>query len=283
MGIESQYITLRQRLATVCDVDAPPTWTSRIFNAVIAGMIIVNVAAVILETVKSINAHYAGTFAAIERAATKLFVMEYLLRVWTAVDLRGNDFRDPVWGRLRYMCSIFAIVDLFAILPAVLGLLGVNNLRVLRLLRLLRMVKLTRSSQVFSLIWTVLREEAEALGALVFLLCLTLTISGALMYMIEGQAQPTVFSSIPASMWWAIETLTTVGYGDAVPKTALGKILGGGIAIIGICSIALFSGLITVGFLNQLRLRREHDANDRGAAAHALGVCPHCGRPVANS
>ncbi len=107
------------------------------------------------------------------------------------------------------------------------------------------------------MLWAVFREEAQSIGALIFILCLTLTISGALAYMIEAEEQPAVFNSIPAAMWWAIETLTTVGYGDMVPATAMGKLLGGTVSIIGIGTLALFSGVITVGFLDQLRLRRE--------------------------
>ena len=96
------------------------------------------------------------------------------------------------------------------------------------------------------MIWAA-RQEARAIGALVFILCLTVTISGALMYMIEGDEQPATFNSIPAAMWWAIETLTTVGYGDMVPVTPAGRVLGGVVAIVGIGTLALFSGLITVG------------------------------------
>jgi voltage-gated potassium channel len=119
-----------------------------------------------------------------------------------------------------------------------------------------------------------------------FILVLTLTLSGALIYMVEGDVQPAVFSSIPASMWWAIETLTTVGYGDMVPQTAFGKMLGGIVSIIGIGTLALFSGLITVSFMNQLRLRRSTRKDRLDADSHALEQyetqtkCPSCGRIV---
>jgi voltage-gated potassium channel len=150
--------------------------------------------------------------------------------------------------------------------------------------RLLRMLKLTRHSHVFGLLWAVVRQEAQAIGALLFILCLVLTVSGALMYMIEGDEQPTVFASIPASMWWAIETLTTVGYGDMVPETPAGRMLGGLVSITGIGTLALFSGLITVSFLDQLKIRREKAA---GHAPHAdeahAACCPHCGRPLVES
>jgi voltage-gated potassium channel len=102
----------------------------------------------------------------------------------------------------------------------------------------------------------VFREEARSIGAVLFILLLTLTISASMMYMIEGEAQPEGFSSIPAAMWWAVETLTTVGYGDLVPITVFGKIMGGVVAIVGVAALALFTSLITVSFLDQLRLRR---------------------------
>ena len=154
------------------------------------------------------------------------------------------------------------------------------------------------------------RDEAQSIGALLFILCLTLTVSGALAYMIEGEEQPAVFNSIPAAMWWAIETLTTVGYGDMVPATAAGKLLGGLVSIVGIGTLALFSGVITVGFLEQLKTRRVHHTpvpaetpaddklfreieppgllkrdpwRERSASAQVFAVeisreiCPHCG------
>lgn len=264
-----------------------------------------------MESVESIDVKYLDVFVEIERIATAIFTVEYVLRVWTAVDVHNGAFRDPVYGRLRYMRSFFAVIDLISILPAALGLIGAGDLRVLRLLRLLRMLKLTRHSSVFSLIWAVLREEAQMISALIFIISLTVTISGALMYMIEGGEQPTVFTSIPAAMWWAIETLTTVGYGDMVPVTAVGKVLGGIVSIIGIGTLALFSGVITVGFLDQLRIIREQASNPHPLSAtngkdtilnetHGVisvagvamerraielptpsaGMCPCCGRPM---
>jgi voltage-gated potassium channel len=274
---------LRKRLVSLFDDDAQQNRTTQYFNGALALLIVVNVGAVILESVEPIRAEHPAVFLAIEHIATAIFAVEYGLRVWTAVDLHSGRFREPFWGRLRYVRSFFAIIDLVSIMPAVLGLLGAGDLRVLRLLRFLRMLKLTRHSRIFALIWAVLRQEARAIGALVFILCLTVTISGALMYMIEGDEQPGIFSSIPAAMWWAIETLTTVGYGDMVPETALGRVLGGVVAIVGIGTLALFSGLITVGFLDQLRLRREQAGAGGARQAETpkrRATCPHCGRAL---
>jgi voltage-gated potassium channel len=192
-----------------------------------------------------------------EQIATALFTIEYALRAWACVEINHGRFRDPLWGRLRYLRGFFALIDLVSILPAILGMLGAGDLRTLRLLRLLRMLKLTRHATIFNLLWAVFREEVRSIGAVLFILALTIAISASMMYMIEGEAQPAGFSSIPAAMWWAIETLTTVGYGDLVPVTVLGKIVGGIVTIIGVAAVALFTSVITVSFIDQLRLRRE--------------------------
>lgn len=259
------------------------------FNLALALLIFANVAAVILESVESFRQQFAGIYDKFESTATAIFAIEYMLRVWACVDFRHEPYGDPLRGRLRYMRSFFALVDLAAVLPSILGVLGAADLRVLRLLRLLRMLKLVRHSTTFELLGAVLREEARSIGALLFVLLLTVTISGSLMYMMEGEAQPDVFSSIPAGMWWAIETLTTVGYGDMVPATVAGRILGGVVSIVGIGTLALFSGLITVGFLDQLKLYREQRAelaNSLGPAAtrnEPPVVCPHCGFDLAGA
>jgi voltage-gated potassium channel len=233
------------------------------------------------------------------------FAVEYVLRVWACVDLREPSYRDPHWGRLRYVRSFFALIDLVSVLPAVIGFFGAADLRVIRLLRLLRMLKLVRHSTTFGLLFAVLREESRSVTALLFVLLLTVTISGSLMYMLENEVQPEVFTSIPVAMWWAIETLTTVGYGDIVPMTIAGRIVGGIVSIIGIGTLALFSGLITVGFLDQLRTYREQHGGAGGIIAEKPiaivqnisvtevksareeaskpAVCPHCGAPLAGS
>jgi voltage-gated potassium channel len=292
---------LRHKLATIFEDEEPRGRVTRLFDTALAALIVVNVACVILESVDSIRQNFGVAFDGLEHAATAIFAVEYVLRVWACVDLRDSHYRDPLWGRLRYIRSFFALVDLISVLPAIIGFFGAADLRVLRLLRLLRMLKLIRHSTTFGLLFAVLREERQSISALLFVLLLTVTISGSLMFMIENESQPAVFSSIPIAMWWAIETLTTVGYGDIVPLTAVGRIIGGVVSIVGIGTLALFSGLITVGFLDQLRHHREQhakpqvviseksiavvqnftasEANERTSIA---GVCPHCGATFAS-
>ncbi len=308
-------MTLRRQLAVIFEDEEPRNAATRAFNLALALLIITNVSCVILESVEPIRRNYSGIFELLEHAATAIFAAEYTLRVWASVDFRNPRYRDPVLGRLHYMRSFFALVDLLAVLPALIGFLGAADLRVLRLLRLLRMLKLVRHSTTFGLLFAVLREEARSVTALLFVLLLTVTISGSLMYMLEGETQPDVFTSIPAAMWWAIETLTTVGYGDMVPMTLAGRIVGGAVSIIGIGTLALFSGLITVGFLDQLKLYREQHpkiavaitektitvhrsyrervgdgldlpamTSERGKPAiPMLSVCPHCGSALSDA
>jgi voltage-gated potassium channel len=250
-------VPLRRRVNALLDHNVPPSPASRAVGGFIVILIVINVASVILESVEPIRLGYRPILWWIEQIATAVFTVEYLLRVWTAVDRVTGRFRHPLWGRIAYATQFFSVIDLIAILPAIIGLFGAGDLRVLRLMRLLRMLKLSRHSTTFSLLWAVFREEASAIGAILFILVLTLIMSASLLFLIENEAQPAVFSSIPAAMWWAIETLTTVGYGDMVPVTPLGKIVGGFVSVIGIGTLALFSGVLTVSFMDQLRLRRE--------------------------
>jgi voltage-gated potassium channel len=315
----SRILALRHRLATIFEDEEPRSTATRLFNGMLAVLIIGNVGGIILESVEPIRHQFFTELETLERIATAIFAVEYLLRVWASVDFRSERYSRPFWGRLRYMRSFFALVDLVAVLPAVIGVLGAADLRVLRLLRLLRMLKLVRHSTTFGLLWSVLCEEARAIAALLFILLVTVTISGSLMYLIEGEDQPNVFTSIPAAMWWAIETLTTVGYGDMVPITVAGRMLGGAVSIVGIGTLALFSGLITIGFLDQLKLHRQRPSvslartgrpptaqkqqprgDDLGggldlaespveslgpamAGNASVGVCPHCGIALPNS
>jgi voltage-gated potassium channel len=296
----AKFSDLRRQLATIFEDEEPRSRATRLFDVALATLIIVNVTGVILESVAPIRRHFAFELDLLENAATAFFAAEYVLRLWASIDLRNPRYHDPLWGRLRYVRSFFAVVDLVSVLPAIIGFFGAADLRVLRLLRLLRMLKLVRHSTTFELLFAVLRDERRSISALLFVLLLTVTISGSLMFMIENESQPEVFTSIPIAMWWAIETLTTVGYGDIVPMTAAGRIIGGIVSIVGIGTLALFSGLITVGFLDQLRAYREQHGKPHVVIAEKSiaivqnftvtetkgeqavpGYCPHCGAPLA--
>jgi len=258
--------SLRKAVNSLFDQSLPPTPASRIVNGIVVTMIIVSIASLVLDSVDDIHVHYGAFLVGIERSATGVFVIEYILRVWSSVDRSSGRYRHPIRGRLRYMIRPVAIIDLLSVLPA---FLGNYDLRVLRLLRLLRMLKLTRHSTAFNMLWAVLRKEAGTIGAVLSVVAMFTVASGSIMFMLENAAQPKVFSSIPAAMWWSIITITTVGYGDMVPHTVAGKIVGAIVAVFGIGTVGLFSGVLTASFMEQLRLRREQSRRAIAAGLHS--------------
>lgn len=230
---------------------------ARALEVILVILILANGVAVVLESVPSIGESHATAFARFELVSIVVFTAEYAARLWSSVELDDPRYKHPLWGRLRYATTPLAIIDLLAILPFYLSFLVAVDLRVLRVLRLLRMFKLTRYSAAMNLMLAALRQEMSAIAAALFVLMLLLIIASSLAYLAEHEAQPEAFGTIPHAMWWAIVTLTTVGYGDVVPITPWGKVVGGLIGIIGIGMVALPAGLLASGFSEQLHERRR--------------------------
>ena len=249
-------MTLRKRAAELLEQGHFNDRPSRILNLFLISLITLNVLAIILESVDRLHAEFGLAFWAFEVFSVAVFTVEYLARVWSSVDLVEHDDASPILGRVRYMLTPLALVDLIAILPFYLGLFVSLDLRFLRVLRLLRLFKLTRYSPALGAMLDVVQREAEALLAAIVVLLTMLVISAAGIYLLEHELQPDAFGSIPAAMWWAIETLTTVGYGDVVPITAGGKVFGGLIGLIGIGMIALPAAILASGFAENIRERR---------------------------
>ena len=259
----------RQRLFHVLEVEDSDVGLERAVNIGLLALIVLNVVAVILETVRSVRARYDVLFDVIEAFSIGVFTLEYLLRLWSCTV--NPEFRKPVSGRIRFMLSPLALIDLAAIIPAYLPgdvFLDLRYARVVRLIRMLRLLKISRYSKTVRLFGNVVRAKKADLGLITLLLLLILVIASSSMYFIEHPMQPESFSSIPASMWWAIETLTTVGYGDMVPKTPPGKFLGSLIALIGIGFFALPAGVLSAAFAEEIGKMK------------APRACPHCGRMI---
>jgi voltage-gated potassium channel len=231
--------------------------SGRLLDGALILLIMLNLIAVVLESVPDIRQDWHPQFHVFEIFSIGVFSVEYLLRLWCSAenpDLAGH---SPVGARLRYMITPLAVVDLLAILPFYLSLLIGIDLRFLRALRLLRVFKLTRYFSAMGVLLDVLREEARAFGAAVFVLLVIMILASSGMYLFEHQAQPEAFGSIPAAMWWAVATLTTVGYGDVTPITVGGKVFGACITIIGIGMVALPAGILASGFSDHLHARRQ--------------------------
>ena len=222
----------------------------RLLEIALIVLISLNVGAVILETVAPIYARWQFAFDLFERVSLLVFIAEYLARLWVAPE------NPAVQSRREWVSSPLAIVDLLAILPAVLVLFFPLDLRILRTLRMLRLLKLTRYSPALGMLFAVFEEEAGAFMAGFFILVLMLIFASSGAWLAEHEAQPDAFGSIPAAMWWAVATLTTVGYGDVTPVTVAGKVFGAIITILGIGMAALPAGIIASGLNDQLHRRR---------------------------
>ena len=221
-------------------------------------LIILNIIAVILETVDSIYSAYSFYFIIFERSSTFIFLIEYILRVWVSIeDTNKKNKISNFIIRVKYIGSWPAIIDLLAVLSGLLPMIFEIDLRILRALRMLRLLKFSRYFKVMNLLLGVLKEERQSFLAAMFLLTIAMLIASTGIYIFEKDAQPDKFGSIPEAMWWAVATLTTVGYGDVTPITAMGKIFGALITIIGIGTVALPSGILASGFSDQLKRRKN--------------------------
>jgi len=260
--------TLRIQTANVFNDYKPATKSGKLINAALFILIFANVVMIILESVPAIELKYHNFFKSFELISVIIFSVEYLARLWSCVDLKkhhhghsesaGKDYAISHFRiRLHYIKSPLAIIDLLAILPFFLSMFFVLDLRFLRILRLLRIFKLTRYSAAMKTLLTVLKDEMPVLFAAYFIMFTIIILASSGIYLLEHDVQPEEFGNIPASMWWAVVSLTTVGYGDVIPITIGGKIFGGIITLIGISMVALPTGIIASGFGNAFRRKRQ--------------------------
>jgi voltage-gated potassium channel len=221
----------------------------------LVALIVVNLVAVALESVPAYEAKYAAWFDLIEAASLVIFTVEYALRLWSAVE-HAPVRHLPAWrARMAYALSPSGLVDLASVLPFWLALVVSGPLRVILVFRVVRFLKIARYSTAMRSLLDVLYQERRALfGCLVILVGVAL-IAATLMYSVEGRVQPDKLGTIPDSLWWAIVTLGTIGYGDVVPVTAAGKLIAAMTIFLGLIMIALPVGIIATAFAAQIHRR----------------------------
>lgn len=248
-----------RRLATRAVRAASSRHAIAVYERVILGLIVLNAAAVVLGTVDPLAARYGATFLALETVTVAVFTVEFGIRV---VSRLGRPSGDA--GRLDRLADPYLLVDLLAILPVYVGLArGVGGMGSSSLVRVLRLVKLVRYVSGVERLARVVRRKRADLAASVFWTVLLWLAAASAVYFAERGAQPDAFSSIPAALWWAGITITTVGYGDVYPVTALGRLLGVVVSLLGVGIAAVPSSILISGFL-------EETGQDRNR-------CPHCG------
>jgi len=257
--------TLRRRAFAILEEPGPADPAGRAVRVFLVSLIALNILAVILDSVASLAEKWAGPLRVFEIASVAVFTVEYLLRIWVAAE--RAEYGRPVLGRLRYLLTPLAILDLLAILPFYFPLIIPFDLRYLRMLRMLRLAKFGRYSRSVRILRDVFADRKHELLAAASLLVAVIVMASGLMFAVEHEAQPTVFTSIPATMWWAVATLSTMGI-DMRPVTPLGKILASFIAVCGILLFALPAGIVSSGFVAKYMEARKSR------------ICPHCGKSL---
>lgn len=230
---------------------------SRIVSQFIVALIIANGIAVVLESNTGIYLEHASFFTAFEVFSVVVFTAEYLARLWAAAEHPRYTGRSSMRARFFYALRPMALVDLLAILPFYLSLLIPIDLRYLRLFRLMRLLKLSHHFDGLDVFANVLRREAGAIAGALMIMTVITVISACLMFTVENAGAPGQFNSVAQAIWWAVVTLTTVGYGDITPVTYAGKLLGIVIMVLGVGTMALPAGILAARFSEELQSRRR--------------------------
>jgi voltage-gated potassium channel Kch len=266
--------TFRQKVFSLLHATPTSGPLHRYIDRLIIASVLISVVSIVLETVPAIHAIFKDEFAFLEILTVTLFTIEYLARVYSASEL--FKYSKPIRGRLRYMVTIPALIDLVSILPYFLGLLlnQVIDTRFFRIFRLTRLLKVTRYTGTLNTLIKAISREKRVLFASAFMMLLLVVLTASLGYELEHDAQPDKFDSIPSAMYWAVITLASVGYGDISPITPMGRAMTVVISLIGIGIFAIPAGLMASAFTDQLRIDREtfenefRDALAKGQISH---------------
>lgn len=246
---------LRRRVHVVLD-GSVGDFPTRLVHGALMFLVAISVVSVVLESDKNFASHYSPIFHAIEFFAVGAFTIEYALRVWCAPEYTPYAGMTPFEARIAFIRSGFAIIDLATILPVYISLFTAADLRIFIFLRLLRFFKLARYSPGMRSLISVLQAERKALGASAIILLGAVLFAAAAMHIAEHEAQPDKFGSIPLAMWWAMETVTTVGYGEAVPVTLAGRVVASFAMVTGFVMLGLPVGIVATAFAEEIH-RRE--------------------------
>jgi voltage-gated potassium channel len=259
---------LRERIHDIMFQHDSPA--ERAFDGVLIASIVLSVVVVMLDSVASVNARYGRELMVAEWSFTILFTVEYVLRLWVSA------------RPLAYARSFYGIIDLAAILPSYLAIVFPSGrfllaLRVLRTLRVFRILKLAQYVEEASVLSQALKASRHKITVFITAVITVVVVAGSVMYMVEGAASG--FTSIPMGIYWAIVTMTTVGYGDVSPQTSLGQMLASVLMIVGYGVLAVPTGIVTLELQRASRGRRARECPGCGSRAQDedASYCKYCG------
>lgn len=292
-GIEK----LERSLYYIVDEKDESNKLSKSFNYFLMILITLSVGEMALETDDSIFVPYRKYFNIFDIFTVMIFSVEYFIRILTA-HLDPENAGKTRWQSIRsYMFSFAGIVDLVSILPFYLTFtkIDLRVLRMIRLMRFLRVFKITRYNNSMKLVVDVIRDKSSEIGVIMGLIIIIMIISSFIMFYAEHDAQPEQFPNVLGCLWWAVVTMTTIGYGDVYPITLVGKIVGSTMALLGIGLVAMPTGIISAGFLEKVNERKDKKTSEESKDHHKDGdkdnddkteesdkkhYCPYCGHKL---
>jgi voltage-gated potassium channel len=256
--MSSNYENLQANVLRILEPAKLGDRTSKIWDLSLFSLVVLNLIAVALESVPTLQNNYGSWYYNFEIFSVIVFTFEYVSRVWSAPAKR--DFENgetALKARLRYVFSFYGIIDLVAILPFYIQAFFPGlDLRVLRALRLLRILKLNHYNSALDDLFGAILEEKKSFMTTLYIFSVAFVLSSSLIYYAEHKVQPEAFRSIPDAMYWSIITLTTVGYGDVSPITVFGKSIAAITAIFGVVVVALLTGIVANAFNAQMDRRK---------------------------
>ena len=252
---ESSKNTIKKRIFDIIQIGNKNDFISRSFDWLIVIIIILNILTVFLETFEEL-ARFNPLFKVVEAVTVSFFCVEYILRIWTACYLYPN--KKGIWAQVRFLHSFDGIIDLLTILPFFF-LNGFIVFRMLRVVRILHLFRVNAHYDSFHIITSVLIEKRNQIISSVFIIIVLMLASSLGIYSAEHEAQPEAFRNAFSGIWWSVSTLLTVGYGDIYPITVIGKIMAIIIAFLGVGVVAIPTGIISAGFVEQYTQKQYSD------------------------
>lgn len=258
MADRDPWLARRRRISEIIEVGNDQDWPSRLYDVLNALAIVLNLTASILYTFAQVRARWGGALLTLEHVTVAFFAVDYCLRLWTARCLHPK-LSEPR-AVFAYALSFSGLVDLLSFLPYFLPIFfpsGAVAFRMFRVVRIFRLFRINAYYDSLNVITQVITSKAQQLLSSVFIILVLMLASSLCMYSLEHEAQPQVFSNAFSGIWWSVSTLLTVGYGDIYPITTLGKLFGIVITFLGVGMVAIPTGIISAGFVDQYsRIKR---------------------------